>query len=311
MTTRPEYFQHALLPGKPMFACERLSASMTTDACATRWKMAEAGSSCASCSIGRLHATGTEQVPTTAPPRRKRQSSKSGACPRCGGSGLRLLVCSGLCVSCANREYEFIKGRNAKGKVPIEYRPPHSIEVGVELADGAIEIREVDALHGAEAIARVARDLPDGARFVDAPRPGPTTWNATTKTFECQCRRCRTTGLVLERVRKGVLERRCWSCDPDMDVNGWTLSPVRQPLLGLYPDAQVELMAGDPDLCDEMTGAWTALPAWCAGCRRGQLQGLLTAPGGRWRVRCDSCGSDSAEAIVIEPEDHSRQQSDE
>lgn len=26
------------------------------------------------------------------------------------------------------------------------------------------------------------------------------------------------------------------------------------------------------------------------GCPQGQLEGLLTAPGGRWRVRCGGCG---------------------
>lgn len=295
MIERPEYFEHELMPGRRMFQCMRLSASTTVESCSSRWRAAEAGSSCAGCGIGRLHATGVDPASTAAPPRRKRQSSKSGVCPRCGGSGLRIIVSSCLCVSCKNREYEWIKGRNAKGKAPAMYTPPRPFEVGAELADGTMEIRIVTALHGAEAIARVARELPDGAKFAAAPlsRPWSSAWNAKAETHEYKCGRCGVAGLVLERARKGALERHSWCCQGDPHGDGWQIAQPRQPLLGLYPEAQAALMDGDFELEDETPEVWTPLPAWCASCRRGQLQGLLTAPGGRWRVKCDSCGSDS------------------
>ncbi|WP_456732294.1 hypothetical protein [Bradyrhizobium sp. USDA 3364] len=199
-----------------------------------------------------------------------------------------------------NREYEFIKGRNAKGKPPVEYRPPRPFEVGVELADGTIEIRLVTALHGAEAIARVARGLPDGAKFADAPRPRPwpSTWNAKAETHEYKCGRCGVAGLVLERARKGLLERHSWCCQGDPHGDGWQIAQPRQPLLGLHPEAQAALMDGDFELEDETPEVWTPLPAWCAACRRGQLQGLLTAPGGKWRVKCDACDASSEEGTT-------------
>jgi hypothetical protein len=215
------------------------------------------------------------------------------ACVRCGGSGLRIIKQTGICVSCTNRFLEFVRGKNSKGEHPAKYRPPHDIEITLQLADGSIERRLMLAMHHAEALGRVLRNIPDGARVIDTPRPGPAVFNPKTKTFEFQCRRCRSIGQVLERKRGDVLERRCWSCNPGVNATGWHVAPVRQPMQAMHVDAAAGWLSSNPDLKGETPLAWTPTANICA-CGAGQIEGLLK-PGGRWRTRCAACGASSAE----------------
>jgi hypothetical protein len=43
-------------------------------------------------------------------------------CGRCH-TGTTRLIGKHLCVSCANRQYEYLKGRNAKGTKPVKLAP--------------------------------------------------------------------------------------------------------------------------------------------------------------------------------------------
>ena len=43
-------------------------------------------------------------------------------CARCLRQDLRLIG-GNVCVGCKNREYEWVKGRNSRGKVPVKQRP--------------------------------------------------------------------------------------------------------------------------------------------------------------------------------------------
>jgi hypothetical protein len=103
--------------GGKFFRCEAYRATLSTAACARRWKEAQATAgheayrfnACRACAIGAAHA-GESLV---------RYSALYGSsiCSRCGRGSTRL-VWGEVCPSDANRQYEWIKGRNAKGSKP-------------------------------------------------------------------------------------------------------------------------------------------------------------------------------------------------
>ena len=104
------------MPGVPFFDCVRLHASLTTVHCAEMWRLANEGrserhSACRACPIGAAHA-GVSNAS---------RSPIRGAlvCSRCGRGSTRL-VRANLCVSCYNRERECVKGRNARGAIPVK-----------------------------------------------------------------------------------------------------------------------------------------------------------------------------------------------
>lgn len=116
--TPVEYFENPLLPGKRMFRCERLCASLQVSACAGMWREANAAGAvperlfrCRQCPVGAEHAGVADA--NMSPLR------GSGICSRCHRSDLRLIG-GNICVSCQNRAYEWLKGRNAKGKAPVK-----------------------------------------------------------------------------------------------------------------------------------------------------------------------------------------------
>lgn len=109
------YFANPLTPGRQYFDCERLRARLCTGTCAAMWREAngrgEGRETCRRCPLGANHA-GEADAST---------SEFAGAliCSRCHRPASRLI--GGMhCVSCKNREYEFLKGRNAKGTTPVK-----------------------------------------------------------------------------------------------------------------------------------------------------------------------------------------------
>lgn len=107
------YFENPLTPGRRYFDCERMRARLATDTCAGMWRQANGDDgdreACKRCPVGARHA-GVTDAPTT-------DLAGSVVCSRCHRPARRLI--GGMhCVSCKNREYEFIRGRNAKGTAP-------------------------------------------------------------------------------------------------------------------------------------------------------------------------------------------------
>ena len=105
-------------PGR-FFRCQPYRATLSTTACADRWRTAQRATGitaarfekCQRCPIGAAHA-GEGAV---------HYSSLFGRpiCCRCGkGSTRRLILRGTLCISCVNRQYEFVRGKNAKGNPP-------------------------------------------------------------------------------------------------------------------------------------------------------------------------------------------------
>lgn len=110
------YFESELMPGKPMFRCDRLAASLRVASCAEMWREANASGQmperlfrCRACPIGAAHAGESD-----ASYHRLRGLT---ICSRCHRTDLRLIG-GNVCVGCKNREYEWVKGKNAKGQFP-------------------------------------------------------------------------------------------------------------------------------------------------------------------------------------------------
>lgn len=289
--TRPEYRTDLPPAGSRYFQCAPLRAVLNTKSCAERWQAAAQGSTCHKCGVGRMHAD--DHAPAKKRPGRRPVDNEVRACTRCGRSDLRIVKKDAVCVSCFNRQREWVKGRNGRGTPPARFTPLHPVEVAVQHQDGTTELRLIEARDAAEAVSRIGHDLREGSRIIDTPRPGPTVWNPRVKDFEYQCRHCRQVGLILERKRSNnVLEHWRWCCQGDPSGGGWQPAVVRQPIFAMGVDAMSAVLNGDPELTDEAPCEWTPTAHPCS-CRAGQVEAQLLAPGGRWRTRCRACGADS------------------
>lgn len=151
-----EYFESPLLPGKPMFRCDRMLATLQVASCVGMWREANGRASppessvrCRQCPIGAGHAG---VVDGSMSPLRG-----TTMCSRCHRTDLRLIG-GNLCVGCKNREYEWVKGANAKGKPPVRH-PALARRALRVLRDGRVTVvvRELTA-SPMELIVEVLRD---------------------------------------------------------------------------------------------------------------------------------------------------------
>jgi hypothetical protein len=157
-----EYFEFPELPGRQHFRCERLSASLSTVACADRWNAAGAagGNSrwimCEGCPVGGRHAGRTN---TNLSPLARRS-----ICGRCHVGATRLIF-KHLCISCYNRQREMLIGKNGKGTKPIKLAPLHRRTISF-IAGGKRKTKTVDcALDTTELIVAVLRDEENFVQF--------------------------------------------------------------------------------------------------------------------------------------------------
>lgn len=149
----PSYHERPDCGGR-YFRCEPYAATISVSQCSANWNTArtsggERNLSCRGCPLGPVHA-GKVDEPVSSLYQAK-------VCPRCRAEGRRIVKAGGIkrirsasrpghrggwdrtsvvtpqtvevCVSCANRQYEFLKGRNAKGAKPVKITelPPRSI----------------------------------------------------------------------------------------------------------------------------------------------------------------------------------------
>lgn len=156
------YFESPLLPGKPMFRCERMAASLQVRSCASMWTDAnrkgghDLCSACRSCPIGAQHAGNPD--PT------HHHLRAVPICARCHRTDLRLIG-GHVCVGCKNREYEWLKGRNAKGKFPACHPPLNRRRV-CALVAGRVQTLERDrTANMTELVVAVLRDSPSRVVF--------------------------------------------------------------------------------------------------------------------------------------------------
>ena len=147
-----------------LFRCDRLSATLSTDACAQRHRDAQSATGdhldrlidCRSCPIGAAHA-GTTLIHYS-------WLYGSEICPRCG-KGTTRMIHGRRCISCYNREREVLSGQNGKRRKPIYLRPVAPIELHY-ITDGEprrIQLAQATGL--VEAMAHVLRTTPGDIVF--------------------------------------------------------------------------------------------------------------------------------------------------
>lgn len=157
-----EYFESELLPGRPMFRCARLAASLQVERCASMWGEANARnapdrlSRCRGCAVGAGHAGAKDPA--------YHRVRGMAMCARCHRCDLRLIG-GNVCVSCKNREYEWVSGRNAKGKFPVLHPVLARRRVTV-LVGGRVRVvgRELTA-SSLELVVELLRDTADRVVF--------------------------------------------------------------------------------------------------------------------------------------------------
>jgi hypothetical protein len=118
------YSTNDQMPGLRFFDCLPYRARLSTKSCADRWRQAQHArgdaaarfEKCQRCPIGAAHAG--EAVTYISPLFGKP------ICCRCGKASMRRMILRGtLCISCFNRQNEFIRGKNAKGNPPTKMAP--------------------------------------------------------------------------------------------------------------------------------------------------------------------------------------------
>ncbi|MBB5456768.1 hypothetical protein [Paraburkholderia sp. Cpub6] len=156
------YFEIPELPGTQHFHCDRLRATLSTDACGHRWKIAgEAPTDtrwliCKNCPVGAHHAGEVNANPS--------QLRAAKLCARCHLTTTRLIN-KYLCVSCYNRQREQIIGANAKGTKPVKLPPLRRRSISF-LTDGTPKTRTVErSVDALELIVAVIRDEPHSVQF--------------------------------------------------------------------------------------------------------------------------------------------------
>jgi hypothetical protein len=157
-----EYFELPELPGKPMFKCDRLRASLQVSACSRSWSEAqrkgapERFGQCRGCQIGAKHAGVAEA--TLSPIFAMR------ICARCH-SGATRLICGHVCVSCYNRQREYLIGRNARGSKPITHPILHRLAVRYRTGGRLKTLRKANVVNTLELIVAALRDEPKQVTF--------------------------------------------------------------------------------------------------------------------------------------------------
>jgi hypothetical protein len=271
--------------GSLYFHCARLSAKLSTQACASRWSAAQNASPCSGCAIGRQHHNGAAQNEAASP----KQKDRLRECMRCGRTDLRVIQQHALCVSCFNRTAEWRAGRNAKGKAPAYFTPLSMFPVATESPAGEVVHHAIEARHAAEAVGVVAlRRLAQGARLSPA-RPGETRWSDQHGRLVIACPACGRAGL-LERATRGTLSHHCPGCAGAPSGQGWALAKARMVVMLIDVDG---LKAWFEAFKEEFPhNRWSFAGFGCGHCRGAMLQTRGTGDG-CVLVRCPACGEQS------------------
>jgi hypothetical protein len=158
--TAAEGVSYFAMPGVEgqWFRCGPFRATLSTTACARRWREAQTAvkveaerlERCRVCLLGSVHAgeRGGFRSPLF----------HAEICPRCGRGGTRI-VKNRLCISCTNRTYEFVKNKNGKG-TPVTFRlEPRRIGVIVHYGGPNARLMEVMEPHSTDTEEVVAQTL--------------------------------------------------------------------------------------------------------------------------------------------------------
>lgn len=145
MSEGVEYYSIAGAPGR-YFVCPRGVGKLSDTACSKLYGEAMSPKGlreglrfkCRGCPLGAQHS-GIEPLEQVAS---KLLSSLS--CTRCLNPAARLIR-GKICVSCYNREREYLTGRNAKGNAPVRVRPVMPATVAYKDGD-SVQVRQIDCV---------------------------------------------------------------------------------------------------------------------------------------------------------------------
>jgi hypothetical protein len=157
-----EYFEYEEMPGKRQFFCSALRSTLSVLSCAEKHRVAvnsDVGDrhfACLRCPVGASHSGRSN--PNTSP---LRGMTICGRCHR----GATRLVGKHLCVSCQNRQYESLKGKNAKGTKPVKLPDLDQRSITYRAA-GAVKTRTIALSVGTdELVMAVLRDEKNAMQF--------------------------------------------------------------------------------------------------------------------------------------------------
>jgi hypothetical protein len=166
----PAYFEIADAPGRRFFRCAKLRSTLSTQACAANFLRSQklrpeevTGTHlCRECPLGAHHAG----VPLI----RRSGLYHIDLCPRCRRYHSRIIGGT-RCVSCTNREYEWIRGANAKG-TPPQMAPLEARRIRIVLNGEVTELRTERSHDTTELVLGVLR-VAEGRVVFTRPRRGP------------------------------------------------------------------------------------------------------------------------------------------
>lgn len=111
------YTSNDAVPGKLYFRCDRMRATLSTEACSVMWRKANdlndgSCAGCMRCPLGAVHAG---EVAASMSPLKGTL-----VCSRCHRGATRLIGAT-HCASCYNRGREVAIGKNGKGTAPVKH----------------------------------------------------------------------------------------------------------------------------------------------------------------------------------------------
>lgn len=165
------YYERPEMPGKRFFRCERRRADIQVSVCASMWSDGQQrGASerfwiCRGCEVGECHA-GADNA-------NKSSFYLKPVCLRCLRMTMRMIN-NLICVSCVNRQYEYLKGRNARGTRPVAHPPLKKHSITYFSGGKAKTISQPHVTGLVELIVLALRDDPNRVRFsaILPPRQG-------------------------------------------------------------------------------------------------------------------------------------------
>ena len=222
---------------------------------------------CRQCPIGRRHA-GKENDPEAG------IAPKAYTCTRCGSQGTRMIPKYRLCVSCYNREREAARGRNAKNKRPVNFKPLRPRLAGV-MIEGQPAWILPQCQNETEPMARSV--LMNGANGVHDQQPAEVAWHTDYHRWEY--RDDEGHALVLGAVSDGMLAMRPVGFGEAPTAPMQTSSTMTAGELTTW----LRLIGDEAELASE----YQHQPHVCASCEAGVLRARKKA--GRIEVICPTC----------------------
>jgi hypothetical protein len=137
---------YSTIPGVSgdFFRCGPYKATVSTSACAKRWRKAQTAKSfaldtihlCRGCSLGSIHS-GERPIKYSV-------LYEAGICARCGRNPGRRLIGGRQCPSCYNRARELRIGKNGKGTAPVKLAPLDRRSIRFAIEGASVEELTID-----------------------------------------------------------------------------------------------------------------------------------------------------------------------